>query len=48
MKEIFNISRNFKRAEERDIFQYFNLSPDERIKIANELIINFILSLVGN
>lgn len=38
MKKIYNIAKSFKEAEDWDIHQYLNMSPEERIKIAQKLI----------
>ncbi len=40
-KIIFNISKNFKEAEEWDIKQNISMTPEERIKAAKELEICF-------
>ncbi len=37
MKRVFNIAKNFKEAEEWDIYQHINMKPEERIKIVKQL-----------
>lgn len=41
MKKVFNISSNFEEAEDWDIYQYTNMTENERLKIAKELEIIF-------
>ena len=37
MKKILHISKNFKEAEEWDVMQQINMTPQERIDAAREL-----------
>lgn len=37
MKKILHISKNFKEAEEWDVMQQINMTPQERINAAREL-----------
>lgn len=41
MKKIFNISLSFEEAEKWDIYQYTNMTPNERLEIAKKLEIIF-------
>lgn len=41
MKKIFNISSSFEEAENWDIYQHTNMTPNERLEIAKELEIMF-------